>query len=100
MSLAVVSANQSYDVFDLQFNRSVLRAARHMYRSSYLPHLEPEGLVQAQELHLQRPRHKWEPWTAQLALARLYLYHHSVLLLPVRDKIAKSIKKKSLERGS
>lgn len=61
MSLAVVSASQSYDVFDLQFNRSVLRAARHMYRSSYLPHLEPEGLVQAQELHLQRPRHKWEP---------------------------------------
>lgn len=64
MALAVVSASQLYDVFDFQSNRSVLRASRHMYRSSYLPRLRREELGQAQELHLQHLRHNWEPWTA------------------------------------
>lgn len=64
MSLAVVSASQSYDVFALQFNRSVLRASRHMYRSSYLLRLRREESVQAQELHLHHPRHNWEPCIA------------------------------------
>lgn len=35
-----------------------------------------------------------------IALARLYLYHPSVLLLPAKNNSAKIVKKKPLERCS